>query len=417
MIYKIYTIHKETIHNFIWRSLQIFGKQGITFLIFIVCAKLLTPYDFGIYNYILAIVFFLIMFGDFGISTATSRYVAEYNVANKEKLKSVLFSSGALIFGLTVVVTGLTLIIGPWYLRDKYIYILYLLPLVFLAPITSLYDGVYRGLKKFKQLAIISSIIGLFSLSFVYFLIKNYGLTGALISQNLFYFLLFLALALGYREFDIKINKEVIKEIGKYSLIVGFGLLGLYLYTRVDLIFLGAFGFIEEVGLYEFINRFISITMILPLIFATVIAPNITKLHVTRNYVKLKQLFKKILIISSLFGILVVIIFIFIGPLISSFFFTEDDLNNLHKMLYILLPVLFTQSITSITPVAFAVSTGNADISTKVLILFGILNCLLNYIFIINFGYIGILYSTLVCKISADFIFTYLLYKRLCKLV
>jgi hypothetical protein len=34
-MFKPYNKHKETIHNFSWRSLQIFGKQGITFLIFI----------------------------------------------------------------------------------------------------------------------------------------------------------------------------------------------------------------------------------------------------------------------------------------------------------------------------------------------------------------------------------------------
>ena len=73
MLKQKYNQHKETIHNFIWRSLQIFGKQGIVFLIFILCAKMLIPYDFGIYNYVLAIVFLLIMFGDFGISTATSK--------------------------------------------------------------------------------------------------------------------------------------------------------------------------------------------------------------------------------------------------------------------------------------------------------------------------------------------------------
>jgi len=102
MIRQKYLQHKETINNFTWRALQIFGKSGITFLIFIICAKLLGPYTFGIYNYILAIVFFLVMFGDFGISTATSKYIAEYNVTDKEKLKSVLFSSGVLILGLTL---------------------------------------------------------------------------------------------------------------------------------------------------------------------------------------------------------------------------------------------------------------------------------------------------------------------------
>ena len=100
---------------------------------FILCAKLLTPYDFGIYNYVLAIVFFLIIFGDFGISTATSKYVAEYNVTDKNKLKAVLFNSGIIILILTVIITILTLIIGPWYLKDKYVYVLYLLPLIFLA--------------------------------------------------------------------------------------------------------------------------------------------------------------------------------------------------------------------------------------------------------------------------------------------
>jgi len=103
-----YFQHKETINDFIWRSLQVFGKQGITFLIFILCAKLLTPYDFGIYNYVLAIIFFLIIFGDFGISTATSKYVAEYNVTDKQKLKFILFNSLIIIIGLGVGSSNIT---------------------------------------------------------------------------------------------------------------------------------------------------------------------------------------------------------------------------------------------------------------------------------------------------------------------
>src|SRR3989344_1876317 len=186
--YKLYHTHRETIHNFLWRSLQIFGKQGIIFLIFILCAKLLSPYGFGIYNYVLAIIFFLIIFGDFGISTATSKYVAEYNVTDKKKLKSVLFNSGIIILGLTLLITLITITIGPWYLKEKYVYVLYLLPLIFLAPMTSLYDGIYRGLKRFKQLAVLSIIVGILSVPFVFLLVKHYGLIGALISQNLFYF-------------------------------------------------------------------------------------------------------------------------------------------------------------------------------------------------------------------------------------
>src|SRR3989338_4322157 len=116
MLKNKYLQHKETIHNFIWRSLQVFGKQGITFLIFILAARLLSQFEFGIYNYVLAIVFFLILFGDFGISTATSKYVAEYNITNKNKLKAVLFNSGIIILSLTILITILTLTFGPSYL-------------------------------------------------------------------------------------------------------------------------------------------------------------------------------------------------------------------------------------------------------------------------------------------------------------
>ncbi|MCK4744934.1 oligosaccharide flippase family protein, partial [Candidatus Parcubacteria bacterium] len=229
LLVRNYFAHKETIHNFIWRALQIFGKQGITFLIFILCAKLLTPYEFGIYNYTLAIIFFLIMFGDFGISIAASKYVAEYKTINKDKLKGVLFNSGVVIFVLTIMIMIITLIFGHGYLKDKYIYVLYMLPLIFLAPMTSLYDGIYRGLKRFKKLSIISIAIGGFSVVFVYLIIERYGLYGALVAQNLFYFILLMGLALGYREFNFKLDREIMKEIGKYSLVIGISELGFFL--------------------------------------------------------------------------------------------------------------------------------------------------------------------------------------------
>jgi MFS family permease len=42
MIDALYSRHKETIHNFSWRSLQLFGKYGVTAVIFFVAAKLLS---------------------------------------------------------------------------------------------------------------------------------------------------------------------------------------------------------------------------------------------------------------------------------------------------------------------------------------------------------------------------------------
>jgi O-antigen/teichoic acid export membrane protein len=375
------------------------GQNGITFLIFIVCAKLLTPYEFGIYNYILSIIFLLIIFGDFGISTATSKYVAEYNLTNKEKLKGVLFSSGMIIFGLTTLITILTLIFGPSYLKDKYVYVLYLLPSIFLAPMISLYDGIYRGLKRFKSLSIISLITGALSLSFIYFFIKNYGLIGALIAQNLFYFLLFLVLVIGYKEFHLKVNGEVMREIGKYSLLVGLSTVGYFLYTRIDILILGHFGFIEEISYYEIINKIFMLILIPVTVLGTIVAPNSTKNFILRKFKYIKKKMIKESITLFIMGLVVALMSFLIFPIIFRTFLNEYDstlLIRLLNMLLILIPLRFFSTYISM---GYITPSGKVGIVTRYLIIFGIINVILDVILINIMGFIGVIYATLVSQI------------------
>jgi len=415
MIKSYYYINKEIILNFIWRGLQIFGKQGITFFIFILCAKLLSPHDFGIYNYVLAILALLIFFGDFGISTAVSKYVAEYNKTDKNKLRKVLFNSIVIIFVITILVTILTLIIAPHYLKEEYTYIFFLLPLIFLSPATSLYDGIYRGLKKFKQLAVISLMAGLISIGFVYFLVTNYGLIGALISQNIFYFSLLLSLAFGYKEFSLKIDKQIVKEIGKYSLIIGLGNLGFFLYSRVDVLFLGHYGFIEQINYLEIINKVLMLCLTPFLIFGQVISPNITHFFIEKNYSKLIIKFKKYLFFSLIFSLLAVITIFFSSNFIISSFLKEYYSETMMNIVYLMLIVFITQFLNGVIPF-MVTATGHARLSTVFLVTFGILHVLLNYVFINIYGFIGIFYSIIITKVLADLLFIFIYYKILIKL-
>jgi len=407
-----YHNHKETIHNFIWRSLQIFGKQGITFLIFVLCAKLLIPYDFGVYNYMLAIIFFLIMFGDFGISTATSKYVAEYNITDKNKLKAVLFNSGLLIFALTFVITILTIVIGPGYLKDKYVYVLYLLPTVFLAPMTSLYDGVYRGLGKFKQLAVISLIIGFILIPLIYFLIKSYGLIGALVSQNIFYLLLLIGLSFGYKDISFKINKSVIKEIASYSFIVGLASLGYFLFTRINIIILGNFGYLVEVGYYELINKFIMFALIPFSIFSQVISPRITSLYI-ENKSAVFNSYKKNILNVFFISIIIAVVLGIIFPKILELFLIKYNVSDVVTGMNLLLILFVFECMMTIASLGFNIATGHANLNMKILILFGFLNLPISYYMVYRFGFIGIIYSTLLLKSMADILFIFIYYRKL----
>ena len=396
MIKQAYNNHKETANNFIWRAIQTFGKQGITFFIFIICAKLLVPYEFGIYNYALAVIFLLIMFGDFGISTATSKYVAEYNATDKEKLKSILFNSGIIILGLTLIITILTLLLGKLLLGDKYVYILYLLPLIFLAPMTSLYDGIYRGLKKFKQVAIISLIVGTISFSFIYILIKQYGLVGALISQNLFYLTLLLGLGLGYRELHFKLNKEVMKKIGTYSFVFGIAVLGYYLFSRIDIVILGKYGYITQIATYELINKIVALLLVPFTILGQVIAPNMTMNYAKNQKEKVLRSYKKYVFVLIIVSILITLISFVVFPFIVKLFFNNYYNSLLFK---IMIPAIFIFGLAIFnSPInaGIIVSTGHAKLMTYLNIWMGIANVILALILLNFMGFIGVIYATLI---------------------
>jgi len=413
MIKSHYNTHKETIHNLFWRSLQIFGKQGIIFIVFILCAKLLLPYEFGVYNYVLAMLFFLIMFCDFGVSTATSKYVAEYSITDKDKLKAVLFNAGLIIIILTVIITVLTLVFGSTYLGDKYIYVLYSLPLIFLAPMTSLYDGIYRGLKKFKQSAIISILSGIISLGFIYFLINSYGLIGALIAQDLFYLILLIGLATGYRDFNFKLNKRVISEIGSYSFTFGIATLGYYLFSRIDILILGHYGYINEIATYELINKIFMIILIPFTILGQVIAPNFTRLFAKGEVKTLITKYKRYVSLLIWTSLVLIPILLFSIPLIIKIFFS-GYYNQIFSAIFCI--VLLAYSINFFNaPInsGIIVATGYAKLMTWLNIYLGILNLILS-IFLINIvGYVGVMYATLISLIIGTIILQIRYYKKI----
>ncbi len=391
--------HRETILNIFWRSLQLVVKDGVSFVIFILAAKLLSPYEFGVYNYVLAVIFFLILFGDFGISVAASKYVAEYQATDPEKLKYVLFNAGLVILALTLLITTGTLLFGHHFLQDKYPYVLYTLPMVFLAPMTSLYDGIYRGLKNFKQLAMLSTGVSVISLSFIYFLIREYELTGAILSQNLYYLFLFLTLAFGYRDCLFKINWKILKSVGFYALIIGIIHVGAFLYTRVDILVLGSFDLIVEIGYFEIVNKVLMLMQLPFLVYAQVQAPNIvTSYYRGGSPVILGKLTSYITYTTGISLLLAIFLGLMI-PWVLRCFLVEYYLPEVILILYIFLFLFIFQNVSNLVGNTFIISTGHAWINMINIIVFGVLNLILDILLVRHYGYMGIAYAKLLVVI------------------
>ena len=395
MIKTIFNDHRETIVNVFWRGLQLVVKDGVSFVIFILAAKLLHPYEFGVYNYVLAVIFFLILFGDFGISAAASKYVAEYQAMDPEKLKYVLFNSGLVILALTILVTAGTLLLGPHFLQDKYLYLLYILPLIFLAPMTSLYDGIYRGLKRFKQLALLSTGVSVLSLGFIYFLIRQYGLTGAILSQNLYYLFLFLTLAFCYRDFIFKLNREILKSVGFYALMIGIIHVSAFLYTRVDILVLGSFDLIVEIGYYEIVNKVLMLMSLPFLVYAQVQAPNIVASYCREGSPVILRKLTSYIKYATAISLLLAVLLGLAMPWVLRSFLTEYYLPDVIWILYIFLFLFIFQNVSNLVGNTFIISTGHARINMINIIVFGILNLFLDILLVRHYGYMGIAYAKL----------------------
>ena len=147
--------NEEFSKNFIWRILQTVGKEGVSLTIFLVATYFISKQDMGIYNYVFASLGLLVIFADFGISTATSKYVAQYNTIDKGKLKKVLFNTSIVVLAISTIISVLIFLFGEVWFGEYYKYVIYTLPIVFFSPLASLYDGIYRGLKKFKRLRLV----------------------------------------------------------------------------------------------------------------------------------------------------------------------------------------------------------------------------------------------------------------------
>ncbi len=373
--------HKNTIVDLYWRSIQIFSKQFSAFVIFIFAVKHLNIYDFGVYSYLFAIVYLLIVFSDFGISTSISKIVAEKNPNEDNKLDSErVFLNGLFVVGLiSTLIFILFLFFGRTLFAADYLYLAIVLPLIFLIPSTSLYDGYLRGLKKFKESSKIVVSSSIISIIFSYILVTNYNLIGALFSQTLSYFILFFIYLLKNKLTRFNINKKIIKKIVGYSLIIGIANLGLFFFSKINIILLKNFNLIEEISAYELSQKLINIVYLPLLVFSQIISPRITTFFYSKNISLVLKKFKKYFTYVLLISVLISLFFISLSDSIIYMFFKEYlDTKAIFvlKLSFVFFPI---NSLSYLTANSFSIYTGHAYLNTKYLLFFGLLNLLISY--------------------------------------
>ena len=401
--------------NFAWRAIQNASRQGITFLILVVSAKLLSSEDFGIYNYTVAISYFFTLLADFGISRAVTKFVAQYNTESPSKVKLIYFNSSLIILTLIIIFSSIFFFFAKTIVGENYRFVYYLVPVFIFLPLTSLFDGVYSGLRQFKKLSIISLIAGTITVGATYILISRFGIIGAFLSLNFYYIISFILFSASFKLFSFKFDKGIIKEVGRYSSIIGISAIGYFLYSKGITYILGQYNYFTEVGYYEIIDKVFIMLSFPFLIYGQIIAPGITERITLFKYENVLAQYKRNLLIAFPITIIITLILWQGLPFLIKIFLSKyytPGFISIFNLLLIHLPLLL---ISGFVVQPFIIATGKAKYSLLT-IPFGLTNIGLGILFIGYYGFIGVIYSTLITSITNKVLTFYLIYNGLRKM-
>lgn len=404
---------KKLSSDFVWRALQVGTRSLCVFLIFLIASRFLSPDDFGIYNYITAVLVILIMLSDFGISTAVSRYTAEYHETEKGKVAFIFASGSAIIVVMAILIAAITVSFGSLIFGDLVKYIYLVIPLIFLAPLSALLDGIFRGQKRFRILSAISITSSLAAVTAAWWVIQIWGLKGAIVIQGLQYLIIIVGLLFFLNKFSWKPKAAVMKQLLGFSLIVGLVNLSFYFYTKIDVVILGQYSLFSEIGSYEITNKLFQIIILPFLILGQVLAPRLTAKFAQKKFSSVLKYFKQVIFATSALSLIVSSLFYLFFPYLAKWLFPNYVNPVTFSTINILIFILPLNLVFMCFAHGFVHATGQSRIFLWPMLVMGAVNVAGDYLAINLIGYTGVLYVTIGVTLIAEIIPIILYYRLL----
>ena len=115
----------------------------IDFILIYISAQILNQELFGTYNYLLTLIGFFVIFGEFGLSASVNKYIAEYRIRDKEKIQSIISSSVYIFLTLSIIVSLFLLVFNIFIFNFNTLYFIYLILLLFLISASNVLDGIF----------------------------------------------------------------------------------------------------------------------------------------------------------------------------------------------------------------------------------------------------------------------------------
>ena len=389
------------------------GGMGVTFLMYILLARLLGITDYGNYVYVLTWTNILVLISKFGLDVLLLRYVAAYEGKQAwNYLRGILVWSLKTALFLSITINSM-LLFSVWglisYLRIELINLFFLSTgLILLFTLSDLILFILRGL----QHTILSQTIGLIlrpvllGLSVLVLYAIKLPLSGFLvmlvhICTTLLIFILLIFLVVHYLPSAIwSISSLTNKAEWRTTAFLLLFLSGAQLImNQTDTVMLGLMRSTEEAGIYASAARIAEGTAFGLSAFNAFAAPLIAKLYALEKKLELQRL-----LTMAAWGILVVTIIagaflISMGKLILSLF-GQEFIAGYFSLVILLLGQVVNSLAGSVG--LLMTMTGNQVIIVKVITMSTLLNIGLNFLLIPYFGMLGAAIATSITVIFVN---------------
>jgi O-antigen/teichoic acid export membrane protein len=296
-------IAKNTFFNFITQTVGLASALVLS----IIVARLLGPNRFGSYTLITFTFTVAALLANLGLFNVGIKYIAEFSGEDNKKIRCGILSHILRIELIATAIVAAVLILlarnlAVFYSDNKlFIYIVVSAIGLFPAGLAAIMSGGIKGLQKYKYLAYRTLILSPVRLGLSFVLLKlGHGII-ALILVNAFVsalnFIFYFALIkkeLGFKlGASYSLPSDIRRRIFRYNWQVALIMfIDAIVWRRSEVFFLGRFHPSSEVGFYGLAYSIVEQAMIfLPGIFAGVLLPVISELYGKKDKTSLQKIF------------------------------------------------------------------------------------------------------------------------------
>ena len=389
------SVKKNFIYNFCYQILIMILPLITTPYI----SRVIGPEGVGIQSYTYSIANYFVLFAMLGINNHGNRSIAMIR-DDKEKLNRT-FSS---IYSMQFIMSTIMILLYSLYIMfiAKENKIIFLIQAIYIISALLDINWFFFGIEQFKLTVIRNAIIKLFSVLSIFIFVKN--------SSDLYLYSLILSLGTLIGQFVlwkylkryisfVKVSKkEILKQV-KPILTLFIPVIAISIYKIMDKIMLGSMNSMIQVGYYENSEKIINIPLGVITALGTVMLPKMSNLYATGNeeqgnkYIGLSLEFVMFISFGAMFGL------IGVSPVFIPIFLGEKFIDCVNIVSIMAVTILFL-AWANVIRTQYLIPKKKDKIYIVSTIIGAVVNLLINFLLIREYGAIGAGVGTIFAEAS-----------------